>query len=66
MRAKRMRLTIGKSYVDVDIQFEDDELNGMDDETLSECAMMAAFDAGALEVEITDIDCVDIPNGTTH
>ena len=69
MIAKRIKLTIGKSYVEVDLEFDEVELEEGDDdpEMMASYAMLAAYANGEIEVEITDIDPAELPiSNTTH
>jgi len=63
MLTKRIKLIIGKSYVEVDLEFDEIELEEGDDdpEMMASYAMLAAYASGDIEVEITDIDPAELP-----
>ena len=48
MKAKRIKITIGKSYVEIDLEFEDDEIDHDDGspEMIANYAMLAAYQIG--------------------
>jgi len=69
MIAKRIKITIGNSYVEIDLEFDDDELEGDDGspEMIANYAMLSAYDSGDIQVEIIDIDPAELPvNNMIH
>ena len=67
MIAKRIKLIIGKSHIEVDLEFDEIELEDGDDdpEMMASYAMLAAYAAGEIEIEITDIDPTELPINNT-
>ena len=63
MKAKRIKITIGKSYVEIDLEFEDAELQDGDEspEMIANYAMLAAYQTGEIGIDIADIDPAELP-----
>lgn len=56
MKSKRITIKISKEQVVVDLDFDDEELEELDEEMIASYAMLAAYVAGEIEVTIEDID----------
>ena len=56
MQSKRITIKIGKEYVEVDLDFDDEEIEECDDKMMASYAMLEAYVAGNIEVTIKDID----------
>jgi len=56
MQSKSITIKIGKEYVEVKLNFDDEEIEECDEEMMASYAMLAAYAAGDIEVIIKDID----------
>lgn len=56
MQSKSITIKIGKEYVEVELAFDDEEIEELDEEMMASYAMLAAYVAGDIEVTIKDID----------
>lgn len=65
MPIKRVKLTIGKSYVELDIMFDDADIESMDYDAMVNYAMDEAFWKGELKVEIQDTEGAELPISNT-
>ena len=65
MPIKRVKLTIGKSYVELDIMFDDEDIKDMDYDAMVNYAMDEAFYRGDLKVEIQDTEGAELPISNT-
>lgn len=54
MKTKKVRISIGDQYIDVTIDFNEDEID--EDEFIAGYAFYSAYVTGAITVKIQDID----------
>lgn len=56
MEVKRITIKMGNEQVEVDLKFDEVELEECDEEMMASYAMLAAYAVGEIEVTIKDVD----------
>jgi len=61
MKTKRIKITIGDKYVEIDLAFDDDEIDDTDEELIAHYGFLGAYAAGEIQIDIQDIDNAEYP-----
>lgn len=62
MKRKKVRISIGKEYVDITIQFDEDEIS--DPGLVAGHAFFTAYEKGLIKIEIQDVDNEEQPDNS--